>query len=84
MIRVKCVGHIRSSLGRGQVDLEEGGLTPSELVEKLRGMCTGADPGFTSVNTLALINDGEAFVPATSSKKIVAGEVVLIPFSHGG
>jgi hypothetical protein len=43
------------------------------------------NPGFSKFNTLAMIEDGEAFVPAAAGRKVTSGErVILIPFSHGG
>lgn len=85
MIRVKCLGHIGTSVGKAEVVLEENSISASELVEKLRAMSEQVDPGFNSFNTLALVGDGGAYVPASSSRRIKSGEeVVLIPFSHGG
>ena len=85
MIRVRCMGHIKSSLGSDFVELQESDLTASELVQKLRERAIEKEPGFNAYNTLALVGHGEAFVPATSGRKISSGdEVVLIPFSHGG
>jgi molybdopterin converting factor small subunit len=85
LIRVKCLGHIGTSLGKKEVTLDDETLSAAELVDKLRSMSKQADPGFTRHNTLALVDDGEAFVPATSTRMIKGGqEVVLIPFSHGG
>lgn len=85
MIRVRCMGHIRTSVGKADVVMPDDALNASELVEKLRAMSKDSDPGFNRFNTLALIGEGEAFVPATSDRKIRSGEdVVVIPFSHGG
>jgi molybdopterin converting factor small subunit len=85
MIRVKCVGHIGTSIGMKEVVLEDSRISAAELVDRLRAMSKRDDPGFTRYNTLALVGDGEAFVPATSTREIKSGEdVVLIPFSHGG
>lgn len=85
MIRVKCLGHIRTSLGTDEVCLEGDSLEASEIVEKLRAMASTRDVGFNRFNTLAMVGHGEAFVSAVSSRKIRDGEtVILIPFSHGG
>lgn len=85
MIRVRCIGHIRTSVGAEEVNLDANEISASELVERLRGMSKEADPGFNSFNTLAMIEDGEAFVPAAADRRIRSGErIVLIPFSHGG
>ncbi len=85
MIRVRCLGHIGSSVGAKEVELHEGELDAVEIVEKLRKLSGQSDPGFTKYNTLIMIADGEAFVPASGARKVKEGEeVVLIPFSHGG
>ncbi len=85
MIRVRCMGHIGTSVGKNEVVLREARISASELVDKLRTMSKEKDPGFNRFNTLALVGDGEAFVPAASTREIKSGEeVVLIPFSHGG
>jgi len=85
MISVKCVGHIRTSVGASNLELEDTGMTTSELIETLRSMSDGKNPGFDPTNTLALIGDGQAFLAAASDRKIADGDrVVLIPFSHGG
>lgn len=85
MIKVKCVGHIATSLGKKEVELEGDELSAGELVERLREMTGKADPGFTKFNTLVMVDDGEAYVSAAAGKTVKAGDrVVLIPFSHGG
>jgi len=85
MIRVTCVGHIKTSIGAAEVELDGDDMEPSEIVEKLRAMVVTGTAGFDKFNTLAMIEDGEAFVPASSKRKVKDGErIVLIPFSHGG
>ncbi len=85
MIRVRCLGHIGTAVGAGDVDLEGGDMPAAELVERVRQMATGRDPGFTKYNTIVMVDEGEAFVSAGSERKVRNGEtVVLIPFSHGG
>ena len=85
MIRVRCLGHIGTSVGTSEVQLEEPCLLPAEVVEKVRVMAGTGDPGFTRYNTLVLVEDGEAFVSAESDRQVRSGDrVVLIPFSHGG
>ena len=85
MIRVRCMGHIGTSVGKNVVVLQETRISSADLVDKLRTMSKEKDPGFNKFNTLALVGDGEAFVPAASAREIKSGEdVVLIPFSHGG
>jgi hypothetical protein len=65
--------------------IEASALPVAEIVERLRSMSKEKEPGFNRFNTLALVGEGEAFVPATSTREIKSGEdLVLIPFSHGG
>jgi molybdopterin converting factor small subunit len=43
------------------------------------------NPGFNRFNVIAMVEEGEAFVPASATRKIRDGDrVALIPFSHGG
>ena len=85
MIVVRCLGHIGTTVGSSEVSFEEQELEPSEIVERLRKMSGREDPGFDRFNTLLMVEDGEAFVTATSGRKVKSGDrVVLIPFSHGG
>ena len=83
MITVKLVGHIRTEVGIDELGLEDEELDPPALINRLRSMCK--EPGFNEFNTLLMVEDSEAFVPAGSSKKLKGGDrVVVIPFSHGG
>lgn len=85
MIHVKCLGHIGTTLGAGEVDLPDAGLEAADLVDKIRGLTGKTDPGFSKYNTIVMVEDGEAFVPAGRSAWIAdGGRVALIPFSHGG
>ena len=85
MIVVRCLGHIGTSVGSGEVALEGSELDAAEIVERLRKISGKEDPGFTRFNTLLMVEDGEAFVSASGSRRVKSGErVVLIPFSHGG
>ena len=85
MIRVSLLGHIRSSLGSNEVTFPEEELDIKTIIERLRLMSKESSPGFSMYNTLAMIEDGEAFVPASASRKVKTGErVVIVPFSHGG
>ncbi len=85
MISVRCLGHIGTSVGSKEVELDDKELDATEIVEKLRAASGSKDPGFTKYNTLVMVEDGEAFVPASAGRKVIAGQhVVLIPFSHGG
>jgi len=85
LIRVRLMGHIKTSVGEEIVELPDSGLDASALVDRLRSMSTEREPGFNKYNTLAMVGDGDAFVPATDGRLIEDGKtVVLIPFSHGG
>ena len=85
MIRVRCYGHIATSVGAGEVTLEGTELDSAELVDRVRGMSATRDPGFNRYNTLVMIAEGEAFVPAGVRRTVKDGDrVALIPFSHGG
>jgi molybdopterin converting factor small subunit len=85
MITVRCLGHIGTSLGSNELTLDEDDIDASALVEKVRAATGKDDPGFSKFNTLVLVEDGEAFVPAGESRRLKSGaRVVLIPFSHGG
>ena len=85
MITVRCLGHIGTSVGAKEVQLTDEMLDAEEIVTRLRALSTEADPGFTKYNTLVMVEDGEAFVPASGKRVVRSGQkVVLIPFSHGG
>jgi len=85
MIHVRCLGHIKTSLGAEFVELAEPQLGADEIVDRLRSLSKEENPGFNRYNTLALVEDGEAFVPSSRGRMVRDGErVVLIPFSHGG
>ena len=85
MITVRCLGHIGTSVGNKEVILEGSDLDASEIVERVRESSGRGDPGFSRYNTLVMVEDGEAFVPAGAHRRVKEGErVVLIPFSHGG
>jgi len=85
MIKVRCLGHISTSVGAGEVELDGTSMLAAEVVDRVRGLAAGKDPGFTRFNTLVMLEEGEAFVPAGSDRQVRSGDrVVLIPFSHGG
>lgn len=85
MIRVSLLGHIRSSVGSNEVTFPDEELDMKTIVERLRLMSKESSPGFSMYNIIAMIEDGEAFVPASASRKVKTGErVVIVPFSHGG
>ena len=85
MIHVRCYGHIGTSVGSDEVTLDCAELDSAEVVDRVRGMATVPDPGFTRYNPLVMVEEGEAFVPAGARRTVREGETVaLIPFSHGG
>jgi len=85
LIKVRCLGHIGTSVGMRDLEFQEESMDAAEIVERLRSLSPAADPGFTKYNTLVLVEDGEAFVPADARRTVRDGErVVLIPISHGG
>lgn len=85
MITVRCVGHIGTSVGSKEITIDGSELDASEIVERVRRASGREDPGFSRYNTLVMVEDGEAFVPAGADRVVEeGGVVVLIPFSHGG
>ena len=85
MITVRCLGHIGTAVGRREITVPDADIDASDLVEKVRAVTGKSDPGFSRFNTLVLVEDGEAFVPAGESRRLKDGaKVALIPFSHGG
>ena len=85
MITVKCLGHIGTEVGASEIQLDVEKVGAAELVDNLRSKALNPNPGFSRFNTLVMVGDGEAFVPAATGRTIKDGErVVLIPFSHGG
>lgn len=86
MIKVKCLGHIMSSLGTEELDLDVSEVTSSKLLEMLREMGK-SDPrlGFTKYNTLLIADGGEVYTAAADDRLLHDGDtVLLLPFSHGG
>ncbi len=86
MIKVTCIGHIRTSVGSEIVEIQDGGMRTSELIGRLREMGRD-DPnlGFSVYNTLVIVNGDVAFTAAADDRILEDGdEVLLLPFSHGG
>ncbi|MGA2199014.1 MAG: hypothetical protein ABSG45_03665 [Nitrososphaerales archaeon] len=86
MIKVTCVGHIRTSVGRETVEIPGDRIRTTALIETLRAM-GGKDPnlGFTKYNTLVIVNGSSAFTGAADDRILEDGDdVLLLPFSHGG
>jgi len=85
MIHVRCYGHIGRSVGSDELTLEGTEIDSADLVDRVRGLSAAPDPGFNRYNTLVMIEDGDAFVPAGRRRPVKDGDrVTLIPFSHGG
>lgn len=85
MITVRCLGHIGTSVGSKEVSLQAESMDAAEVVDRVRSLAKGPAAGFTKFNTLVMVEDGDAFVPAAVKRTVSDGEtVVLIPFSHGG
>ncbi len=85
MISVRLVGHIKTAVGRETLDVDRDEIEAGELLDAVRGMAQRPDAGFDKYNTLVMVEDGEAFVPAATRRVLRGGDrVVLIPFSHGG
>jgi molybdopterin converting factor small subunit len=85
-ISIKCLGHIKTSIGTETVELQGEALTAGGVIDTLRKMGAG-DPnlGFTRFNTLLVVNGSSAFTAAADDRKLSDGdEVLLVPFSHGG
>jgi len=79
------LGHIGTSVGASEVEIEVEAVEAEGLVDRVRRLSTETDPGFTQYNTLLMVDEGETFVPAGTRRIIRSGQsVVLIPFSHGG
>lgn len=86
MIKVRCVGHIRTSLGTEELNLDIAEISSSKLIDRLREMGR-SDPrlGFTKYNTLLIVNEGEVYTAAADDRPLRDGDtVLLLPFSHGG
>jgi molybdopterin converting factor small subunit len=86
LIRVRLVGHIRTSLSKDELELGDRQIGAAALIEELRRMASH-DPrlGFTKFNTIMIVNGGEAFTPAADDRILKDGDtVLLLPFSHGG
>jgi molybdopterin converting factor small subunit len=87
MIHVKFLGHIKTSMGSSEADIERDGISVEELFAiLLNDRPARVDHGFTKYNTLVVINDQEAAsASAQSGRRLRDGDsVLLVPFSHGG
>jgi molybdopterin converting factor small subunit len=87
MIHLKFLGHIRTSMGSGEIDLPRDGISVEDLFSLLLSKKPAQlDHGFTKYNTLVVINDEEALsATAQKDRRLRDGDsVLLVPFSHGG
>jgi len=87
MIRVRFVGHIKTTMGTEEVDLDAGDITVGDLFSRLLAVeASKGAHGFTKFNTLVVVNDGEVFAAAANEdRRLGRGDtVMLVPFSHGG
>lgn len=87
MIIVRCMGHIKTSIGKDVLELDDNEITGPQLIETIRKLARDDDsqPGFTKYNTLLVVNGEEAFTAASTDRLIRDGDdVFLVPFSHGG
>ena len=87
MIRLKFLGHIRTSMGTEELEISRDQMSVGEMF----GLILETKPsqfghGFTKYNTLVVVNDEEAFsASAQESRRLRDGDsVLLVPFSHGG
>ena len=87
VIRVKFLGHIKTSMGSEEIDVPRESVSVDELFGLLlsKGQA-GLAHGFSKYNTLLVVNDEEVFSASTQEgRRLVEGDtVMLVPFSHGG
>ena len=87
MIRLRFMGHIRTSMGKEETDIEVDEISVDGLFGMLRAaQPQGLEHGFTKFNTLMVVNDMEVFSAASQRDRLLRGgdDVLLVPFSHGG
>jgi molybdopterin converting factor small subunit len=87
MIRLKFLGHIKTSMGCDEAEVSRDGISVADLF----GLLLASKPaqighGFTKYNTLVVVNDEEAFsASAHEDRRLNDGDsVLLVPVSHGG
>jgi molybdopterin converting factor small subunit len=87
MIRVKFLGHIRTSMGTHEIEINRDGISVGDVFALLHsGRPAEVSRAFTKYNTLVVVNEGEAFSASSQeARRLVDGDsVMLVPFSHGG
>jgi molybdopterin converting factor small subunit len=87
MIRLKFLGHIKTSMGSEEMELSQESISVGDLFGLLLSRKPAeVDHGFTKYNTLLVVNDEEVFsASAQQDRRLCEGDsVLLVPFSHGG
>ena len=87
MIHLRFFGHIKTSMGAEEMEVERDGLSVDALFGLLESSLTpSGNHGFTKFNTLLVLNDAEIFSAASQKDRRLADgdSVLLVPFSHGG
>lgn len=87
MIRLRFVGHIKTSMGREEIEISVDEISVDGLFGMLRAhQPRTLDHGFTKFNTLMVVNDQEVFSAASQRERLLrdGDDVLLVPFSHGG
>jgi len=87
VIHLRFFGHIRSSLGSEEMDVQRESMSVDDLFGLLlSGAPAGTAHGFSKYNTLLVVNDGEVVSPSAQRRMVIrdGDSVTLVPFSHGG
>ena len=87
MIHLKFLGHIKTSMGTEEMEVQKESVTVDDLFDLLLSSKPAElDHGFTKYNTLVVLNDDEVFsASAQKGRRLSDGDsVLLVPFSHGG
>ena len=85
MIRLSVLGHIRTALGRSELELGVEEMTVDRLLTMISSMPHSEDISIHHESTLVVVNGVE--ISALSGGKTVVksgDEVALIPVVHGG
>jgi len=86
MIHISFLGHIKTSIGSQEMDIQREGISVEELFSLLSGRRGDLEHGFTKYNTLVVVNDEEVFCASSQAERRLGDgdRVMLVPFSHGG
>ncbi len=85
MVKVRPLGHLRSALQIGQVNLDEAISDVRDLLNRLSTGLRAGEEQITSENTLIMVNGVEVSALSEYDTPISPeDEVVLIPVVHGG